>query len=106
MISSEESRARTDTQKTEFKRMGNNQDAIKVSDPILRWIVGIGATVGSSIALWFAQQVQKNSVSVSVLDHRVSAIEIQIPSQLRDLKYDFKADMIEIKEMIRRIEKK
>lgn len=95
-------RERPDTPTSEFKRMGTNDKTVKVSDPILRWIVGLGGTIGTSIGLWFAQQVQKDAVSVSVLNQRVSSIETQIQAQIRDLKQDFREGINELKAEIRK----
>lgn len=83
------------TPTTELRRMGNNDKTVKVSDPLTRIFGG-----------WFANEIQKNSVATSVLTQRVNTIESQFPAQMRELKIDIKSDLAEVKDMIRRLDKK
>lgn len=69
-------------------------------------VVGLGSTIALSFGYWFANQVQHDAVSVSVLNQRVSAIEEQIPKQIAELKSDIRSDIRDLKLAIQHMEKK
>lgn len=94
------------TPATELRRMGNNDKTVKVSDPLTRMLVGILGVCAIGFGGWFANEIQKNSVATSVLTQRVNTIESQFPAQMRELKIDIKSDLAEVKDMIRRLDKK
>lgn len=86
--------------------MGNNDKTVKVSDPLTRMLVGILGVCALGFGTWFANEVQKNSVATSVLTQRVNTMETQFPSQIRELKAEIRSDLSEVKDMIRRLDKK
>lgn len=79
---------------------------VRVSDPLTRLLVGILGASAIGFGTWFANEVQKNSVNTSVLTQRVNMIEVHFPEQIRELKADIRGDINELKEMVRRLERK
>lgn len=94
------------TPTTAMIAMGNNEKTVRVSDPTTRKLLAVIGLFGTGLVSWFALQVQKNAVETSVLTKRVDLMENQFPAQIRELKTDIKGDLSEVKEMIRRLDKK